>query len=405
MNLDDYVWIDKDARIMAKANDEMTFYFKWSKDLKTDYMILSRNYAESGIEILKDIIEGSHNNIKYDIWFLPAVYLMRQSIELILKAGLSERGMCKKNLQDVFVEKKHNVIGLCNVFKLNSWVVNLSISEQKWLEKYLNSIETIDSNSDLFRYPFKDEFMKQYGNKSLDVLIMSNQLMYCYSILNKMLYGKWYENIIPNLNEDAQFLQLTDKNFYNCYLWDSPWSDGFYTQIKGYSDVAESLFHNFKNGKDEKYFYPIVFLMRNAIEIGLKRLFHLKMIEKVEKGEIIKSRKTHLLYKDLWKSIKPILIYYGEEDKQNPEDIEIAEQYILSLDNIDKKGDTFRYPCSYSHEYKFNNNEVDVENFYNYLLSLFHFIESCDSWLGVICDYENEMMSEYLSDVRSDWSI
>lgn len=405
MQLDEYVWMNKDANIMAKVNDEMTLYFKWSKDLKTDYMILSRSYAESGFEILKDIIEGSHNNRKYDTWFLPAVYLMRQSIELILKAGLSERGMCKKDLQDVFVEKKHNVIGLYNIFKLNFWLANLSISEQKWLEQYLSSIELIDSNSDLFRYPLKDKFMKQYGNKSLDIFIMSNQLMYCYSILNKMLYGKWYENIIPNLNEDAQFLQLTDNNIDNCYLWDSPLSEGFYKQIEGYSDVAGLLFHNFKSGKDEKYFYPIVFLMRNAIEIGLKRLLHLKMVERVEKKKIIKSRNSHLLYKDLWKSIKPMLIHYGEEDQQNPEDIEIAEQYILALDAIDKKGDTFRYPCSYSHEYKFNDCEVDVGNFYNYLLSLFHFIDSCDAWLGVLRDFENEMMSENLSDVWSEWYV
>lgn len=403
MKLDEYVWINKDADIMQKKKEEMVLRIKWSKDLKTDYMILSRWYVEGGFEILKDIIEGSHDNRKYDTWFLPAVYLIRQSIELILKAGFSERGMNKRALQDVLVEKKHNVIGLYDSFKLNFGVSNLSSDEQKWLERYLGSIEVIDSNSDLFRYPFKDEFMKQYGDKSLDVFVMSNQLMYCYSILNKMLYGKWYENIIPKLDEEAQFLKITNNNINNCYLWDSPWSDGFYKQIKGYSDVADFLFQNFKYTKNKKYFYPIVFLMRNAIEIGLKRLLHIKMAKGVEKKMIIKSRNSHLLYKDLWKSIKPMLVCYGKEDNQDPEDIEIAEKYIRSLNSIDKNGDMFRYPCSYSHEYKFNDNEIDVDNFYKYLLGLFHFIEGCDAWLGVLGEYENEMMNEYLSDVRSEW--
>jgi hypothetical protein len=395
MQLNEYVWINKDANIKAKINDEMILHFKWSKDLEADYMLLSRGYADSGFEILKDIIEGSHNNRKYDTWFLPAVYLMRQSIELILKAGLSGSGMCKKDLQDVFVENKHNVIGLYNVFRMNFGVANLSTHEQMWLEKYLNSIEVIDSKSDLFRYPFKDEFMEQYGNKSLDIFIMSNRLMYCYSVLNKMLYGKWYENIIPQLNEDAHFFQVTDNNINNCYLWNSPHSDGFYKQIEGYRDVAVFLFQNFESGKEEKYFYPIAFLMRNAIEIGLKRLLHIKMAEGIEKKKNINFRNSHLLYKDLWQSIKPMLIHYAKKSKQNLEDLEIAEQYIISLDTIDKKGDTFRYPCSFSHEYKCKDYEVDVFNFFEYMLSLFYFIDSCNTWLKNQRDFENEMMSEY----------
>jgi len=148
-------------------------------------------------------------------------------------------------------------------------------------------------------------------------------------------------------------------------------------------------------------FYPMVFLMRNAIEIGLKRLLHMRMDNGAIDERIIRGkRNSHLLYKDLWRSIKSTLIYYSEQDNQNGETLNLAEKYIKSLNSLDKNGDIFRYPCSYSNEYKFNDKEIDVANFYNYLLGLFHFIEGCGEWLGNIKDYEMEMKLEYEADMR-----
>ena len=103
--------------------------------------------------------------------------------------------------------------------------------------------------------------------------------------------------------------------------------------------------------------------------------------------------KRSLLYKDLWKWIKPILVHYSTEDDQSEEILDLAEIYIKALSDIDKNGDMFRYPCSFSNEYKFNDEEIDVENFYSYLLGLFCFIDSCNSWLDNIKNYEMEMRS------------
>ncbi|MGU8130494.1 hypothetical protein [Clostridium perfringens] len=133
--------------------------------------------------------------------------------------------------------------------------------------------------------------------------------------------------------------------------------------------------------------------MRNAIEIGLKRLLHINMEKGIDEHIIRRKRNSHLLYKDLWNSIKPMLVYYSEEDNQDKETLDLVEIYIVELNSIDKNGDMFRYPCSFSNEYKFNDEEVDVENFYSYMLGLFHFIDSCDSWLDNIRNYEMEMRS------------
>ena len=91
------------------------------------------------------------------------------------------------------------------------------------------------------------------------------------------------------------------------------------------------------------------------------------------------KRNSHRLYKDLWKSIKPMLVHYAEECNYDKETLDLAETYIESLNSLDQKVYMFRYPCTFSNEYKFNNKEVDVENFYSYMLGLFNFIDGCNS--------------------------
>lgn len=403
----EYVWIEKNKNIKCIMNEEMKIHIEWSKKPGEDYVRLSRQYMDTGYITLKEIIEKPHNsNIKYDMWFLPGVYLVRQAIELLIKAGIAINGATKSELQAIFLTSKHNVMELYKVYKNRYGVERLSQVEQKWLEQYIESIELVDSSSDLFRYPFKDDFMQQYGDKALDVYHMGIRLIYCYSTLNKMIYGEWFDGAKLNPEEKPQFLQLANTALNNCYLWDSPWSDGFYKQITGYSEVATFLFGKFKKTINQELFYPIVFLMRNAIEIGLKRLLHMQLDHSGIDERIIRhKRNSHLLYKDLWNSIKSMLIHYAEMDNQNKETLELAEMYIRSLDSLDRNGDMFRYPCSYSNEYKFNNEEVDVANFYNYFLAVFRFIEGCDAWLRNIRDYEMEMKIEYESEMRSymDW--
>lgn len=390
----EYIWIEKGKNIKDIINEEMKIHIKWSKKPNNDYLELSRQYINASYITLKEIIEVQHNNnIKYDMWFLPGVYMMRQAIELLLKAGFAVRGATKGELQKIFKDNKHNVKNLYNIFKDKYKSEELNEAEQIWIEEYLDSIEVVDSSSDLFRYPFKDDFMKQYNNKALDVCSMSNKLIYCYSTLNKMIFGEWFDEVKLDIEEEPQFIQLAITGIHNCYLWDSPWDDGFHKQIMGYSEVATFLFEKFKESKDSGVFYPMVFLMRNAIEIGLKRLLHIQMEQGVEAHIARSKMNSHLLYKDLWNSIKPMLVHYSKEDNQDEKTLDLAEEYIKVLNSLDKNGDMFRYPCSFNSEYKFNNEDIDVENFYNYLLAIFNFIDSCDSWLDNIKEYEMEMRS------------
>lgn len=59
---------------------------------------------------------------------------------------------------------------------------------------------------------------------------------------------------------------------------------------------------------------------------------------------------------------------------QDLEIIDIVESQIQELGNIDKNGDIFRYPTSYSLEYRFDNINIDLNNTYEFMQGIFNFV-------------------------------
>ena len=68
--------------------------------------------------------------------------------------------------------------------------------------------------------------------------------------------------------------------------------------------------------------------------------------------------------------------------------INIVEEELKELSKIDKNGDIFRYPTSYSLEYKFNNIKIELKNIFEYMKSIFNYLDCCDSIFRDIEDYE-----------------
>lgn len=390
MNIDLYSIAESSSFYYVK-NELHKIEIKWSKNICNDLKDLSKSYFDSAYEICLEIVENDINdNEKYDMWFLPCVYLFRQSIELIIKAGLAQIIKSKPKLQEGLLRGKHNLVVLFEIYRENIDIINLDEAEQSWIEKYLKSIEVVDENSDLFRYPFNDDFLSQYRNEFLDIADIGNRFILCHSILNKCFFKEIYEDNEEIFKEAPKFLSLASNGINNCYLWESPWGDSFHKQIIGHSNTGEYLFDKYMKTKESKYVYPVIFLLRNAIELALKRLIYVQTRVKVPDSKVRKIRNTHLLYKDLWKNIKPVLIYYAEISGEDLQQLEIAEKYIKEISSIDKNGDMFRYPFSYSFEYRFNNKIIDFENVYIYLQSIFSFLDGCDGMLDNIKEYEND---------------
>ena len=114
-----------------------------------------------------------------------------------------------------------------------------------------------------------------------------------------------------------------------------------------------------------------------------------------------------LNYRNMWLSFSgmaaPKVRTGGSESSGiiNLEIIDIVESQIQELGNIDKNGDIFRYPTSYSLEYRFDNIDIDLKNVYEFMQGIFNFCDGCDSEFEVVAEWESDMQTEMAQ--YADW--
>ena len=137
-----------------------------------------------------------------------------------------------------------------------------------------------------------------------------------------------------------------------------------------------------------------MFMFRNTIELCLKRLFYSRVYNGVPRKVFNSKRKSHYIKKNLWKNVKPVIIKYATDSNEDLTIIDTVEKLLDEISSIDKNGDNFRYPTSYSLEYRIDNKKIDLSNVYTYLKSIINVLEGCDSLLDVIADYESEIMAD-----------
>lgn len=143
--------------------------------------------------------------------------------------------------------------------------------------------------------------------------------------------------------------------------------------------------------------YPLIFMFRNTIELCLKRLFYSRVDNGVPLKIFYSKRKSHYIKKDLWKNVKPVIIKYVNASGEDLAVIDIVEKLLDEINSLDKNGDNFRYPTSYSLEYRIDHKKIDLSNVYTCLKAIINFFEGCDFMLDAIADYESEMKAEYES--------
>ncbi|NOW89772.1 hypothetical protein BCD91_001795 [Clostridium beijerinckii] len=86
--------------------------------------------------------------------------------------------------------------------------------------------------------------------------------------------------------------------------------------------------------------------------------------------------------------------YYSNGRGDNPSIINTVEEKLKEISTIDKNGDMFRYPTSYSLEYKFNDKNIDLKNIFQYMQSIFNFLDGCDYEFSEVEEYEAECRAE-----------
>lgn len=394
----DKFWIEDSNDFFDINNPAEATTIIWENNAYDNFIFMAEAYFSCTHIVMSEIIESGHDNTKSDMWFLAGMYLYRQSIELLCKALILPYLRNNNEIATTFKQYKHNISEIFSFYILKVGTPPINADELLWTELYLGNLETVDRESDLFRYPFKDDFLEKYKNSFLDVVDMANGFEQCYSILYKCVDTKHlplkYQNDI-DCSISTEFLHFSSHGIGNCQLYESPWSDGFYKQIEGYSNVAAFIF-NHSDGLNKQFlFFPVAFLSRNAIELALKRLMAVRTEVSVPQRIQISKRNSHRLYKDLWINVKPIIKHYADASNEDLNQIDIAEAYIKKLEEIDKNGDTFRYPVNYGMQYRFCNQVVDINNVHSWMQGIFNFLDGCDSMLSAIYDYECEMRSYY----------
>ncbi len=390
-----WLWPEEKHNLWDIKNQEYVVEIKWSKKPFEDYKKLANEYSQCGYFLFKDVIESGHNNIKSDMWFLTGIFLMRQSLELGLKALICRVCDKKHDIQIIFKDCCHDLSKLFSryIAQNEDYLIN---DEKQWLVKYLLSIEEVDEKSDMFRFQFEDEFLVQFRDEFLDNVAVANNMVQAFALIKKCINcGIHDSNSEFDISLEPSFLILASHGIGNCYLWEPISDNGFHTKITGYTQVADFIYYNCDNITLVEKLYPLIFMLRNAIELCLKRLFYAGVDNGIPRHIFFSKRRSHLLKKDLWKNVRPMIQHYANESNEDLKVIDIVETEILELDALDKNGDCFRYPTSYSLEYRYNGKKVDVKNIFEYMRAIINFLKGCDSMLDAISDYESNMRSYY----------
>lgn len=378
-------------------NEEMSVIIKWTRNCFEDYKELAYQFYECGYKTFEDVIKNGYDNIKSDMWFLTGTFLIRHSLELGLKSLLCRVLSRKRDIQDAFEDCCHDVSMLFKKYSDTGRESFLTRDETEWLTEYLESLEEVDKKSDVFRFPFEDDFLIKYRNKFLDNVNVANNLLQAFALVKKCIEkGIVFEEDEFDHNSKPEFFVFTSHGLGNCYLWQKISDEGFHVKVTGYTKVIDYIYKNQQISNKVKL-YPLIFMFRNTIELCLKRLFYSRVDNGVPLKIFYSKRKSHYIKKDLWKNVKPVIIKYVNASGEDLAVIDIVEKLLDEINSLDKNGDNFRYPTSYSLEYRIDHKKIDLSNVYTCLKAIINFFEGCDFMLDAIADYESEMKAEYES--------
>ncbi len=374
------IYPDINMKFYNISNEKYFVEVKWTRNLFEDYKKLAINFYRSGILIFEEIIKDDNNYIRTDTWFLTCIFLLRQSIELALKSIIIRENIKKKNIiQDEFLKDKHCVDMLFNFCKDKEKY--LEPEEIMWIKAYLIDLNKIDSKSDIFRYPFPNDFMEKYGDMFLNNRDIIKNMNQAYQIIMKYIdYGIQDPEYKFSSKLKPEFLIEAQHGIGNCAIYQSKSDKGFYSKINGYSETAEFILKNEEITNEEKT-YPLLFALRNTIELSLKRIINKQSGFLIDRKKFFRIRNSHKLKKDLWKNIYPILEEEAIRRLWDRKDLDIVNSMISCIDNLDNNGDMFRYPTSYSLEYRFDERELDLLNVFEYMVAIITFLDGCDSML------------------------
>lgn len=333
------------------------------------------NFFEAAHIITEFILYAEHPDIgKLNTYFFSIAFLYRHCMEVGLKAigfqyikDTQERKRFVKNT-------RHNLSEIFDV------IVNKSDSirpekELEWLKKYFDDLSKTDRESDSFRYPFHivwelDEWewegkftIKPVFNDQIhiDLIKYANKFEAAYEIIKKW-YLKEKDNAVEWKELEPIFIE-TGGYYYGQSVVGYKYSRAeFYPDTKAYLETANYLKWYMKKETDrgnseckERLFLPMCYLYRNCVELSLKTIWFEEIGEDFQtKCKLMLDRKHSI--EGMWKNIKPYVSKYSK-DTDEPEYIEVIEDYCKQIHKIDSDANKFRYPMANTMQVYFPQNK------------------------------------------------
>ncbi|MEK4230487.1 hypothetical protein [Solibacillus sp. FSL H8-0538] len=369
------------------------------------------NFKKSA-RIVVDKLVNNQNISELDSYFFSVAFLYRHSLELLLKAigfkSIQNAEEGKLFIKDTF----HNLSGLFE--SIIPFINCIDLDRVEWLREYFNSINSMDKESDSFRYPFSIKFKKDEGNPKtyfiepffakqthIDLVSFVNKIEAAFSILNSFYkesatYDELYKDYSPTFLDEGGNYRLQSVIGYNYQR------QRFYPLIRAYTECAQLLFLEYKNNKYLGYtiFFPMTYLFRNGLELSMKEiLFEECNLDFQTSAKLLKDC-SHNVNK-LWKNIKPEIIKHSLHSEDN-HTLDYVEKYICQVHDFDGASDKFRYPTNKYLNFYFNKKtNFDIENIYEFFTEVNNFFGGASSMMSSQNELLADMEAEYRAEMQS----
>lgn len=320
---------------------------------------------------------------------IPMLYYLRHSIELLLKAFLIKQLGIDDALKIMTAEK--HCLG-----KLIKHLRGHKLKSYNKIKKILYEADVFDSESDLFRYPFKEAFLSKYRNKFLNTEKMSCILIYCYNLIHKCITAseitddkkelEIFKNHFENTNS---YIIEANHGYGNCFLWQAKEIDPF-IQVEGFSDAIRILWYYKSKRQEEDIELPLMYSLRHANELACKSLVQVVCSayrSNINSTSSIQLKDGFIPGHDFKRILKKTNVVINDlVNKANSIGIlnDIFQANINMLRKLDKDGDYFRYPISKGgtpYEY-----DIDIKKFTKKFYSTFDFLHDCYCYVEDIND-------------------
>jgi len=378
-------------------------------------------FYEAAHKITDFILNMNHPDIgKLDTYFFSISFLYRHCMELGLKA-IGFQFIQNEDERKRFVKDTcHDLFSILSVIE-NKIPIARSREEVEWLKKYFYDLSQKDRESDSFRYPFqliweaenweyegKFVIKKIFNEQThIDLVKFANKFEAAYEIIS-LWYKKESEEAVEWRKLEPIFIETGGYYYGQSVVGYKYRRDDFYPYTKAYLETANYLKWYMKNETDlgntdwnERLFLPMCYLYRNCVELSLKTIWFEEIGEDFQtKCKLMMDNKHSI--EGMWKKIKPYVLEYAK-DTDEPEYIEVIEDYCMQVHKLDSDANKFRYPMAKSMQVYFpENKRFDFMETGDFLEALNNILDGIDSALSHMNEILAEMEAEYRAEMMAD---